>query len=149
MPIGELCVRQVVIASRDTSVLDAARLMRHHHVGDIVVTEESNGRRVPVGIVTDRDMVLEVLAEELDPRRISVEDIMNPELITVRESEEMLPAIQQMRAKGVRRVPVVSDDGALVGILAVDDLLELLAEEMGELAKLIAREQKREVELRR
>ena len=149
MPIGELCVRQVVIASRDTSVLDAAKLMRHHHVGDIVVTEESNGRRVPVGIVTDRDMVLEVLAEELDPRRISVEDIMNPELITVRESEETLPAIQQMRAKGVRRVPVVRDDGALAGILAVDDLLELLAEEMGELAKLIAREQKREVELRR
>ncbi|MCC6368209.1 MAG: CBS domain-containing protein [Bryobacterales bacterium] len=149
MPIGELCVRQVVIASRDTSVLDAARLMRHHHVGDIVVTEESNGRRVPVGIVTDRDMVLEVLAEELDPRRISVGDIMTGELVTVRESEETLPAIQYMRAKGVRRVPVVSGDGGLAGILAVDDLLELLAEEMGELAKLIAREQKREAELRR
>jgi len=149
MPIGELCVRQVVIASRDTSVLDAARLMRHHHVGDIVVTEESNGRHVPVGIVTDRDMVLEVLAEELDPRRISVGDIMAGELVTVRESEETLPAIRHMRAKGVRRAPVVSDDGALAGILAVDDLLELLAEEMGELAKLIVREQKRETEQRR
>ncbi|MBZ5636647.1 MAG: CBS domain-containing protein [Acidobacteriia bacterium] len=149
MPVGELCIRQVVVAPRNASVLDAAKLMRQHHVGDIVVTDEIAGRRVPVGIVTDRDIVLEVLAQELDATSLSAGDIMSSDLITVRENEGVFQTIQLMRAKGARRAPVVNSEGALVGIVSVDDLVELLAEELSQLAKLIAREQKLEAQLRR
>jgi CBS domain-containing protein len=123
--------------------------MRQYHVGDIVVTDEMDHRRTPVGIVTDRDIVLEVLAQELDATSLSVGDIMTGDLITVRENEGLFQTIQLMRAKGARRVPVVNGEGVLVGIVSVDDLVELLAEELGELAKLISREQKREAEMRR
>ena len=149
MPVGELCIRQVVVAPRNASVLDAAKLMRQHHVGDIVVTDEIAGRRVPVGIVTDRDIVLEVLAQELDATSLSAGDIMSSDLITVRENEGVFQTIQLMRAKGARRAPVVNSEGALVGIVSVYDLVELLAEELSQLAKLIAREQKLEAQLRR
>jgi len=149
MPVGELCIRQAVVTSRNTSVLDAAKLMRQHHVGDIVVTDGVAGRRVPVGIVTDRDIVLEVLAQELDATSLSAGDIMSGDLITVRENEGVFQTIQLMRAKGARRAPVVNSEGLLVGIVSVDDLVELLAEELSQLAKLIAREQRLEAELRR
>jgi len=149
MPVGELCIRQAVVTSRNTSVLDAAKLMRQHHVGDIVVTDGVAGSRVPVGIVTDRDIVLEVLAQELDATSLSAGDIMSGDLITVRENEGVFQTIQLMRAKGARRAPVVNSEGLLVGIVSVDDLVELLAEELSQLAKLIAREQRLEAELRR
>jgi len=149
MPIGELCIRQVVVASPSTSVLEAAKLMRQFHVGDIVVTDEIKGKRVPVGIVTDRDIVIEVLAQGLDATGLSVGDIMIGDLIAVRENEGIFQTIQLMRAKGARRAPVVNNEGTLVGIVSVDDMVELLAEELGELAKLISREQKREAEIRR
>jgi len=123
--------------------------MREHHVGDIVVTDGIAGRRVPVGIVTDRDIVLEVLAQELDATSLSASDIMSGDLVTIRENEGLFQTIQLMRAKGARRAPVVNSEGLLVGIVSVDDLVELLAEELSQLAKLIAREQKLEVELRR
>jgi CBS domain-containing protein len=148
MPVGELCIRQVVVAPRKASVLEAAKLMRQYHVGDIVVTDEIGGRRVPVGIVTDRDIVLEVLAQELDATSLTVGDIMTGDLISVRENEGVFQTIQLMRAKGARRAPVVNGDGILAGIVSVDDLVELLAQELGELAKLISREQKREAEMR-
>jgi CBS domain-containing protein len=149
MPVGELCIRQVVVTPRKTSVLEAAKLMRQYHVGDVVVTDEIAGRRAPVGIVTDRDIVLEVLAQELDATSLSAGDIMSSDLITVREDEGVFQTIQLMRAKGARRAPVVNNEGVLVGIVCVDDLVELLAEELSQLAKLIAREQKLETELRR
>ena len=148
MPVGELCIRQVVVTARKTSVLEAAKLMRQHHVGDVVVTDEISVRRVPVGIVTGRDIVLEVLAQELDTTSLTVGDIMAGDLITVRENDGVFQTIQLMRAKGARRAPVVDGQGVLVGIVSVDDFVELLADELSQLAKLIAREQKLEVELR-
>ena len=148
MPIGELAVRQVIVAPRGTAVLDAAKLMRQYHVGDIVITSETNGRRRPIGIVTDRDIVLEVLAQGIDAAKLSVDDIMTRDLITVRESEGVFQTIQLMRAKGARRAPIVNEEGVLIGIVSADDFIDLLAEELSELAKLISREQKREAEMR-
>jgi CBS domain-containing protein len=148
MPVGELCIRQTVVASRDTSVQEAAKLMRQYHVGDLVVTDQAGGKRIPVGIVTDRDIVVEVLAQGLDAASLSVEDIMAQDVVTVREQEGIFQTIAKMRAKGVRRVPVVDGEGALAGIVAVDDLVELLADELGDLARLISREQKYEAEAR-
>lgn len=149
MAIGEICNREVVIAQRDDTILEAAQLMRQHHVGDVLVVEDRGGVRVPVGIVTDRDLVVEIIAAELDQRVITVGDIMVPELTTVKENTGVFEAIQYMRAKGVRRLPVVDDSGGLLGILTLDDLLELLAEELFELAKLVKNEQKRETLSRR
>jgi CBS domain-containing protein len=150
MSIGEICTRETVFTTRDTTVATAARLMRHHHVGTLVVVEQMNGgRRVPVGIVTDRDVVVEVMATGLDPNAITVGDIMGQELVTARESEGVLETMQIMRYKGVRRLPIVDKDGQLVGIVSIDDLLEVLAEEFSELAKIMAREQARETSNRR
>lgn len=149
MPIGEICNRDVIIAKRDVTVMEAAKLMRQHHIGGLVVVEENNGVRIPVGIVTDRDLVVEIVAPGLDYRVITVGDIMGTELVTVKENIGVFEAIQYMRAKGVRRLPVVDMNDGLVGILALDDLLELLSEELFSLAKLVTREQKKEAAGRR
>jgi len=118
--------------------------MRTHHVGDLVVVDQREGRNHPVGIVTDRDIVVEVVAAGVSPDALKVGDIMGPEVATVRESEGLFEALRYMRDKGVRRMPVVDSSGALVGILTLDDLLGLLAEEMTELAKLVSHERQRE-----
>ena len=149
MPIGEICNREVIIVQRDDTVLQAAKLMRQHHVGDLLVVEERGGQRVPVGIVTDRDLVVEIIAPELDSTVITVGDIMVTKLATVKESKGVFEAIQYMRSKGIRRLPVVDDDGGLVGIVTLDDLLVLLADELGALARLVEREQKNEAGSRR
>ncbi|MDO8262744.1 MAG: CBS domain-containing protein [Gallionella sp.] len=149
MPISEICNREVIVVQPNDTALEAAQLMRQHHVGDVLVVEDRGGVRVPVGIVTDRDLVVEIMAPELDPAVITVGDIMAPGLVTVKENAGMFEAIEYMRAKGVRRLPVVNDSGGLVGILTLDDLLELLAEELLALAKLVKFEQKKETINRR
>lgn len=149
MPISEICNREVVIVQRHNTISEAAQLMRQHHVGDVVVVEERGGARVPVGIVTDRDLAVEIMAPAIDQMVITVGDIMVPELVTVKENAGMFETIEYMRAKGVRRVPVVDKGGGLVGILTLDDLLELLAEELLSLAKLVRHEQKTETMSRR
>lgn len=148
MPISEVCNREVIIVQPDDSVLEAARLMRLHHVGDVLVVEEHGGSRVPVGIVTDRDLVVEIMSAQLDPASISVKDIMVSELVTVPEDAGLFEAIEYMHAKGVRRLPVVDRNGGLVGIFTLDDLIELFAEEMTSLAKLVKHEQKKEAATR-
>jgi len=148
MAVGEICNREVVIAKKALSVVDAAQLMRTHHVGDLVVVEEKDGRKQPVGIVTDRDIVVEVVAAGVDADALKVGDIMGPEVATVRESEGLFEALRYMRDKGVRRMPVVDSAGGLVGILTMDDMLSLLAEEMTELAKLVSHERQREAAVR-
>jgi len=148
MAVGEICNREVVIAKKALSVVDAAQLMRTHHVGDLVVVEEKDGRKQPVGIVTDRDIVVEVVAAGVDADALKVGDIMGPEVATVRESEGLFEALRYMRDKGVRRMPVVDSTGGLVGILTMDDMLSLLAEEMTELAKLVSHERQREAAVR-
>ena len=149
MAIGEICNREVVFAQREMTVLEASRLMRQYHVGDLVVIDESAGKRVPVGLVTDRDIVLEIVCMELDASVLTVGYIMGLELAMVRESEGVFETMRYMRAKGVRRLPVVDAHGGLVGIVTLDDLLEILAEEMNELARLVATERRRESQTRR
>lgn len=148
MKVGEICNREVIVVDREAAILEAAQLMRRRHVGDVVVTEEREGARFPVGILTDRDIVVELLAEQIPLDALAVGDAMSFELLTVGEEEEVMDAIQRMRGRGVRRAPVVDPGGALAGILAVDDLIELIAEQLGDLVKLIGNEQQREVQRR-
>lgn len=149
MAVGEICNREVVVTEKTLSVVGAAQLMRKHHVGDLVVVEEKDGSRRAVGIVTDRDIVVEVVAAGVNPEALTVGDIMGAEVATVREDEGLFEALRHMRDKGVRRMPVVDGSGALVGILTLDDLLSLLAEEMMELAKLVSHERQREASIRK
>jgi len=141
MPIGDVCIRDVVVASKNITVREAALLMRRNHVGDLVITEENaDGRQIPVGIVTDRDIVLSVIATALDPAVYTVGDLVSRDLVTVSEDQGVFESIQHMRMNGVRRMPVVDRQGGLVGIISVDDVVQLLSEEMISLAKLISRE---------
>jgi CBS domain-containing protein len=149
MAIGEICNREVVYVSRDVTVHAACKLMRHYHVGSLVVVDESSGKRVPVGILTDRDIVVEIDAMDLDPKVITAGDIMSPELATVPEDHGVLETIEVMRLKGVRRMPIVDADGRLVGIVTIDDLLEVLAGELTDISRIVSREQSHEQQSRR
>ncbi len=146
---GEICSRSVIFVARNATVELAAQLMRRHHVGTVVVVDDTNGARVPAGIVTDRDIVIEVNAAGLDQKAIIVGDIMAPELVTVREDEGLLQTVEIMRYKGVRRLPVVDKNGNLCGIVSIDDLFEALTEQMAEMGRILGREREHEIQNRR
>lgn len=146
MSVGQYCNRDVVIVTEGTSIREAADLMRTHSVGTLVVVKEESRGRVPVGLLTDRDIVVELLAEGVDLESVCVGDVMSYELLAVPEQADLLETVKQMRSKGVRRVPVVGQDGTLAGILALDDLIEVLSEVLVDVSRLIAREQHRERE---
>ena len=149
MQVGEICNREVIVVERDVSVREAAALMRQYHVGDLVVAEELAGKRAPVGIVTDRDIAIEVVAMGVDPEALTVGEVMGPELITVGEKETVYDTLHRMRQHGVRRIPVVDAQGGLAGIVSLADLLEFLAEEISYLSKVELREQAREARVRK
>ncbi len=144
MTVGEFCCREVVVAEKNTTIVEAAKIMRQYHVGDLVVVDRSCDRTVPVGIVTDRDIVVAIVALEVNLDDACVEDIMSDRLITTGLHDGIMDTLRKMRTKGVRRIPVVDDEGNLEGILAVDDVLELLADELALLAKTSSRGQELE-----
>ena len=147
MAIGDICNREVVFVNREVTVHAACKLMRHYHVGSLVVVadevgEESaaRGRCVPVGIVTDRDIVVEVDAMDMDAKVITVGDIMSPDLVTAAESMGLSETIELMRLRSIRRLPIVNDKNRLVGIVTIDDLLTVLSEELSGIARVVSRE---------
>lgn len=139
MRVGEYCNREVMVAGRTTGVLDAARLMRRYDVGTLVIVERAHDGSRPIGIVTDRDLVVEVLAQDAPAAQLALDDIMNPHPSAL-EDDDVLDTLRRMRTLGVRRMPVVDSRGLLIGILVVDDLLELLAGSLHEIVDLIGRE---------
>ena len=149
MLLKDLCTPDVVSSAPDRSALHAARLMRERHVGDVVVVEDTEAGESPIGLVTDRDIVVEVLGRELDPARVTLRQIMKTPAVIANTSEDALQAIERMKAHGVRRMPVVDGSSRLVGILCLDDLLKRLAADAASLAEVIAREQDREHRTRR
>lgn len=136
MPIGEICTREVVIADTKSSIVEVAQLMRTYHVGDVIVVERREAGTIPVGIITDRDIVVELIAREVDLDSVTAGDVMSYELVSVQEKDDIWATLQHMRGKGVRRLPVVNDQGGLEGVVAFDDLIELLAEELTQLARI-------------
>ena len=144
MRTGELCNRTVITATAENTIEEAARLMRDHHVGCLVVTRENEGQLEPAGIVTDRDIVIELIAKSVPLEDVTVGDIMSYALLKVTEDETVFETAQRMRSRGVRRVPVVTQTGALAGILALDDILSLLGEELSLLSRLTLRESQQE-----
>jgi len=148
MEVGKLCTVDTVCCARDESVQGAALLMRKHHVGDIVVVDDADGERTPAGIVTDRDIVVSVVALGLDPAGLQVGDIMTDDLLTADEHDDVSVTIERMRLRGIRRVPVVGEGGRLAGIVSADDLLGFLAEEMEDLARISPYQQQHERRVR-
>lgn len=148
MHIGDICTVDTITCLADETVQGAALLMRQYHVGDLVVVEQRIDTRVPLGIVTDRDIVVSVIALGLDPASLLVGDIMSTDLLTARSGDDPAETIERMRARGIRRVPVIDAAGALAGIVSADDLLAYLADEMGELARISARQQAHETRAR-
>jgi CBS domain-containing protein len=149
MLLKDLCTPDVVSCAPDRSVLHAARLMRERHVGDVVVVEETGAGQSPIGVVTDHDIVVEVLGKELDPARVTLRQIMRTPAVIASTSEDVLQAVERMKAHGVRRIPVVDESSRLAGILSLDDLLKRLAADAATLAEVIVREQDREQRTRR
>lgn len=135
MPIEEIAREDVITAEPDDSIAAVVETMRERNVGSIVVVED----RVPVGIVTDRDLVLEVLATDADPKRTLVEEVMTRDPLTVSVDESILGLFREMANASVRRVPVVAD-GELAGIVTLDDLIVLLSIELQSLANVIRTE---------
>lgn len=148
MNAGEICNREVVIAYREMGLTEAAKLMREHHVGSLVVVVERAKERVPVGILTDRDIVVAAVAKELEVRKLTVGEVMSSGVFVVREQDGLAEVLRAMREHGVRRVPVVTPSGALAGLLTIDDLLELVAEELGDFVRTVGHERLRETRLR-
>ena len=148
MKASEFCNREVVVVDKEATVADAARLMRELHVGSVIVVEADGDSKRPVGVLTDRDIVVEFVATGLSPDDIAVGDAISYDLITIVESEGLFETIELMRTHGVRRIPVVDDRGGLVGLVASDDALDLIAEELTDLVKLVVRQRRSEARRR-
>jgi CBS domain-containing protein len=142
MTIGDICQRHVVVAPRSESIVDAAKRMRMDHVGDVIVVEYHNGARIPIGILTDRDIVLSIVASDPDHLAfLTVGDAMSSDMVTAQDDLSVADALKAMVDRGVRRLPVVDAAGALVGIVTSDDLLRFVASEVDGLVQLMSREQ--------
>jgi CBS domain-containing protein len=147
--VRDLANHQVVTVQPTATLAECAQIMRNQHVGSLIVVNDVEQRDTPVGIVTDRDIVIEAVAVGLDPNTLTAADVMTAPLATVREMDDILDALAAMRGHGVRRLPVVNADGALRGIVAIDNLLEAMAEQLDAVVGVIKAGQSKETTLRR
>ena len=141
MSVGDTCNRDVITVDTAASVHEAARLMRNHHVGDLIITRDRREEIVPVGIVTDRDLVLEVLATDLDPASVTVGDLFaSSVLVTASVDDDLEATLARMREHAIRRMPIVETDGSLAGIITMDDMLQLIANQLERTVDLVVRQ---------
>ena len=139
MRVGDVCKKPVVTVTAGVPIVEVAKLMRSRHVGSVVVVD-SGGTLKPVGIVTDRDLVIEVLAAGVDPLTMNAGDIMTGAPVVVPAGQDVMWALKTMRDRGIRRLPVVDEQGLLVGILALDDMMQLLGGALGDIVQLLGTE---------
>ena len=143
---GDYCNRDIAIIGKTDSIFTASQLMRDHHVSDVLVVDSSNGENTPIGILTDRDIIVNVVADGIDLNVVTIEDIMSYKLITARESDDLLVTIKRMRLNGKSRLPIVNHRGGLIGILSIDAILHLITEQMIDIGQIIANEKNCEKE---
>ncbi len=150
MKVGRICQRTVAVAAPADTLVDAARRMRNLHVGDLVVVVEREGRRFAAGILTDRDIVVRVIAAgATDLPALLVADVMTGDVITISEHDDIFRALQRMRQHGVRRLPVTASDGSLMGIVTLDDVIEVLSSTLRVATNVVVRQQGIERSVRR
>jgi CBS domain-containing protein len=148
MNVGDCCKRAVIAINAKADAAAAARLMREEHVGFLVVYRDGDELQRPIGVLTDRDLVLAVMARDVDPHAVTAEDVMTRQPLIASESDELSDMLQGMRLAGVRRVPVVDVRGALTGIMALDDAIDLITGLMCDVAGSIKSEQRHEWQVR-
>lgn len=145
---GELC-RRIVVGERETPLPVAAQRMREQHAGCLVVVEAFGSSRHVVGMLTARDIVACVMAQAVDPCTLRVEDVMTTDVVTARESDPFAELLATMCRQGIRRLPILDAQGVLVGLVTLDDLLEILAEQLRAVVQGIDHERRHERTVRR
>jgi len=137
MSLGNLCRREVVVVNQGTPIKEAVKFMEEKNIGSVIVV--GNGK--PLGIATDRDILLRVVNKGLDPEKSPVDDVMTKEIVTLKEEMGLFDeALEQVKGKGIRRFPIVDARGNLKGIMTLDDIIYLLGKEMADVASIIERE---------
>lgn len=144
MKVGEVCQRGAVCIANTESATAAARLMREHHVGFLIVHRLGDDLRRPVGVLTDRDLVVEVMAQKVDPESLTVDDLMSRDPVCANETEDLSDVLQAMRLAGIRRVPVVDIRGSLTGVVAIDDAFDIITNFMCDITGSVKNEQRQE-----
>ena len=148
MTIGTICTHRVITVDRGIDIAAAAAVMRENHVGYLIVTDARLGGSAPIGVITDRDIVVKVMARDVDPHTLTVGDVMTPEPLTAGEDDGVSETLHRMRRLGVRRVPVVGPRGQLSGVLSIDDVVGHLVGQLADVAGSIRNELKAEETLR-
>lgn len=141
MAVGTICTRRVVTVDRGIDVATAARVMREKQAGYLVVTDLASGSQKPVGVLTDRDIVIKVMAPDIDPRARKVGDVMTTEPLVAGYADDVGKTLHRMRALGVRRVPVINTQGNIAGVLSLDDAFDHLVTQMADVAGSIRNQQ--------
>ncbi|MDN7024634.1 CBS domain-containing protein [Methanoculleus sp. FWC-SCC1] len=131
MTLEECCREEVVVVSSETTATDMARVMESRNVDSVIIV---SGENKPLGIVTDRDLAVRIVARGEDPGTVRARDIMSGDLVTFSEGTGIYQAIEQMTRRGIRRMPITGRDGRLVGIITLDDIIRLIGEEMSKIA---------------
>ncbi len=147
MKVREFCSRVVAVAVPTTDLREAAQMMREHHVGSLIVIDQLTGATKPIGIVTDRDIVVLAVASGVDPKTLTVREVMRPELTVLGDDCGVFEAAETMASTGARRLPVVTKGGDLMGIVSLDDVLRVLSTELSFLVATVNRSTEREIEM--
>lgn len=145
LKVIDMAVHEVATISAECTITECAVRMRRDHVGSLVVT---NAAQHPIGMITDRDIAIEVVARRMDPDDVKVSDIMTSPVVTAAPNEGMVTALARMREFGIRRLPIVDENGCLVGVISNSNLIEELSDLLGSLVKNIHSSKTREVALR-
>lgn len=148
MFVGQYCDKKISTLTQDSSILDAAKVMRKNHVGEVIIVENKMGNTIPVGLITDRDIVVEILAMEIDIETINLGSVMCIELITVNYDSSLNKALEIMQHYGIRRAPVVGNDGGLIGIINIEAVIKVVSQDMAKILKLFNNERRIEKDLR-
>ena len=149
MLLKAICTPAVICCGPATSVQAAASLMRLKHTGDLVVVDDPEEDRIPLGVITDRDIVVEVLANGLNPATTAVRSLLRTPIVIAHEDEDASEALERMRTHGIRRLPIVGSEGKLAGVITLDDILKLVAADINALVEIVGRERDLEQRLRR
>jgi len=148
LQVKDIAVNAPVTALPIDTITDCAKRMHAEHVGCLIVIEKSDGSQFPVGMLTDRDIAIEVVAFGLDPNALTAGDVMSEKPAVVEEDDDLLDVLARMRERGARRLPVTRPDGALAGVIALDNVLEALAEQLDGMIGVLKAQRTRELRTR-